>query len=61
MPHPGSKLDAHDVYLIRKAAEERDRLRADANKLSNAQLAKKFRVSETTISCVINRWYHYGS
>lgn len=60
MPHPGSKLTADDVVLIREAAAERDRLKAEADKLSNDALAEKFGVSPTTISCVINRWYHYG-
>ena len=61
MPHPGSKLTAADVELIREAAKERDRLKAEADKLSNEALADKFGVSATTISCVINRWYSYAT
>ena len=60
MPHPGKKLTPEDVTLIRAAALERTRLKAEADKLSNTALANKFEVSPTTISCVINRWYHYG-
>lgn len=56
-----TKLTVEDVELIRAAARERDRLKAEADLLSNENLAKKFNVSPTTISCVINYWYNYRS
>lgn len=59
MSHPGSKLTPEDVNLIRQAAAERERLKREADKLSNQALAGKFGVSPTTISCVINYWYNY--
>jgi hypothetical protein len=60
---PGRRTDltAADVKLIKAAAVERDRLKAEALLLSNASLAKKFNTSPTTISCVINNYYHYQS
>ena len=59
----GSKtpLTRKDIALIRAAAQERERLRREAMKLSNEELAKKFHTSPTTISCIINRWYTYES
>ena len=61
MSHPGSKLTPEDVQLIRAAVAERERLKEEVKKLSNAALAEKFGVSPTTISCVANYWYHYNT
>jgi len=54
-----STLSQEDVKYIKACAAERERLREEAMLLSNAMLARKFRVSPTTISCVINDYYHY--
>lgn len=53
------KLTQADVQLIREAVAMRDFHKQEALKLSNAALAEKFGVSPTTISCIINNWYHY--
>lgn len=51
--HYKSKLTAADVELIRAAGDERARLLAEARKLSNAELGKKFDVSKNCIDRVI--------
>lgn len=58
MPRP-SPLTKADLELIRAAAAERERLRKEAMKLSNAALARHFGVSPTAISCAIHRYYSY--
>lgn len=54
-----SDLTSDDVKYIKECALERERLREEAMLLSNEMLARKFEVSPTTISCVINNHYHY--
>jgi len=54
-----SDLSTKDVEQIKECAKERERLREEAMLLSNEMLARKFDVSPTTISCVINNHYHY--
>ena len=60
MPYP-TTITKSDLKLIREAAALRDYHKQEALKLSNAALAEKFGVSPTTISCIINNWYHYNS
>lgn len=58
--HHNAILTADDVRVIRAAAEERKRLREEANKLSNVNLGEKFGVHPKTIASIINRenWAH---
>ena len=57
---PQAKLTDEDVRLIRKCVAERERLRQEANQLSNESLAKKFDVSLRTIDRITQRrgWIH---
>lgn len=57
---PWAKLSEDDVKLIRAAAVERERLRAEARQLSNVALAEKFEVHERTIEKVLQfeTWIH---
>lgn len=59
---PQSKLTEADVELIRQCVLERERLREEANKLSNEALAKKFEVHTRTIDRVTQYrgWIHTG-
>jgi hypothetical protein len=43
------KLTADDVRLIRELVAERERLLAEAARLSNAAIAEKFEVHENTV------------
>ena len=54
-----TKLSDDDVRLIRDCLAERQRLRAEADLLSNGQLAKKFGVSSSIIER-IQRGNAYG-
>ena len=58
--HHAHRLTEDDVRIIRKAAVERDRLKAEAKTLSNEELGKKFGVRAATISEVITykTWIH---
>lgn len=58
--HGMAKLSDADVVLIREAADERERLKAEARKLSDASLAEKFGVHHKTISNIVNYriWRH---
>lgn len=58
--HPLSKLTEDDVRLILAAVEERERLRAEANRLSNKSLAEKMGVSLRTIDRITQArgWTH---
>lgn len=55
-----SKLDESDIATIRQCVAERERLRAEANQLSNASLAKKYNVHQRTIEKAIAgyTWSH---
>lgn len=55
-----SKLTDEDVRLLRKCAAERERLRKEANELSNKRLAEKFDVHPRTIEKVLQgfTWFH---
>ena len=55
-----SKLDESDIATIRQCVAERERLRAEANRLSNAALAKKFGVHQRNIEKIIQGiiWSH---
>jgi len=57
---PQSKLTDDDVRLLRKCAAERERLRKEANELSNKRLAEKFEVHIHTIEKILQRstWIH---
>ena len=57
---PQTKLTENDVDLIRRCVAERERMRREANKLSNQQLAEKFGVHQRTIERITqNRgWIH---
>jgi len=57
---PHTKLTEDDVDLIRRCVAERERMRREANKLSNQQLAEKFGVHQRTIDRITqNRgWIH---
>lgn len=57
---PQSKLTKADVQLILECVAERERLRKEANKLSNSALAEKFDVHPRTIDRVTQRrgWFH---
>jgi len=58
--HPLSKLTDDDIRLIRECVAERERLRQEANRLSNEALAAKFNVHHRTIERVTQRigWIH---
>jgi hypothetical protein len=56
---PRTHFTQEDIALIRAAAKERKRLRDEAMKLSNCELAKKFGGSMTAISAIINYEYTY--
>lgn len=58
--HPLSKLTDDDVRLILACVAERERLRKEANRLSNEALAVKFNVHLRTIDRVTCRkgWFH---
>jgi len=49
---PQAKLTEDDVRLIRQAVEERERLRAEASRLTNKSLAEFFNVHRRTIDRV---------
>ena len=53
-------LTDDDVRLIHQAVAERDRLRAEANRLSNAALAEKLGCHVRTVEKVVQRtsWVH---
>jgi len=55
-----NKLTARDVKWIREQVEERERLRHEANKMSNAKLAEKLGVHQRTVDRVISyqNWSH---
>lgn len=55
-----TKLTADDVRLIRALVAERDRLLAEARKLSDRELARKFEVHKNTIqkACRFGSWAH---
>lgn len=57
---PQTKLTDADVKLIRQCVLERERLREEANKLSNEALAEKFEVHIRTIDRVTQYrgWIH---
>lgn len=57
---PQSKLTEHDVKLILDCVAERERLRDEANKLSNQALAEKFDLHIRTIEKITSRrsWIH---
>jgi len=54
-----SKFTREEINLIRAAVAERTRLRKEALKLSNEELAKKMGTSPTTISSIINYYHPY--
>jgi hypothetical protein len=58
--HPLSKLNDDDIRLIRECVAERERLRQEANRLSNEALAEKFGVHHRTIERITGRrgWIH---
>jgi hypothetical protein len=58
--HHLAKLTNDDIRLIRKCAEERERLIQEARKLSNKKLAEKFGVHHRTIDKVAGYrgWIH---
>lgn len=58
-----AKLTADDIKLLFKCVAERERLRKQANELSNDALARKFEVHRATIEKVLRRetWYHVAS
>lgn len=60
---PQSKLTEDDAKLILKCVEERERLRTEAAKLNNVELAKKFDVHVRTIERITQRrgWIHVNS
>lgn len=57
---PHAKLTEEDVRLLRKCVVERERLRKQANELSNQRLAEKFDVHVRTIEKVLQgySWFH---
>jgi len=57
---PQSRLTNDDVRLIHEAVEERQRLREQANQLSNQALAQKLGVHQRTVDKVVQRrsWMH---
>lgn len=58
--HYKAILTEDDVRIIRAAAEERARLRAEASRLSNLELAFKFGVGKKCIERIVARqtWSH---
>lgn len=58
--HPLSKLTEDDVRLILAAVDERERLRAEANRLSNKSLAQRICVSLRTVDRITQAkgWKH---
>lgn len=60
---PHAKLTEPDIKLLFQCVAERERLRKEANKLSNEALARKFEVHPRTIEKALRRetWVHvYG-
>lgn len=57
---PQAKLTDEDVRLLFQCVAERERLRKEANELSNEALARKFEVHPRTIEKVLRResWIH---
>ena len=57
---PQTKLNEADVRLILDCVSERERLRKEANSLSNEALAQKFDVHVRTIERITQRrgWIH---
>jgi hypothetical protein len=57
---PQSKLTDEDVRLLRKCVAERERLRKQANELSNKKLAEKFDVHVRTVEKALQgySWIH---
>lgn len=57
---PQAKLTERDVKLILDCVAERERLRDEANKLSNQALAEKFDLHIRTIEKITSRrsWIH---
>ena len=57
---PQAKLTEDDVRLIRQAVEERERLRAEASRLTNKSLAGFFNVHQRTIDKITegHGWTH---
>ena len=58
--HYRSKLTEDDVRLIRAAVEHRRNLIAEANKLSDTNLAEKMGVTRSSIGRIVygNSWSH---
>ena len=58
--HHCQKLTDEDVRLIRLCVAERERLRQEAMRLSNAALAEKFGIHENTVDAIANfrKWIH---
>jgi len=54
-----TNLTKEDIRLIRAAAIERDRLRAELDQLTNRALTEKFGTTHATISNVINHTCTY--
>jgi hypothetical protein len=57
---PHAKLTDDDVRWIRRMVERRERLREEANKLSNANLAKQLGLHKNTVGRVTagENWGH---
>jgi len=59
MELPQTKLTPDDIRLIRELVAERERLKREAAKLTNAAIAVKFEVHQRTIDRVTTRQNHY--
>jgi len=58
--HPSSKLTGDDVALIRALLDEREKLLAEANRLTDRKIAEKFDISRSYVQKLRTRaaWIH---